>query len=367
MSNNNQLPYTIHRSVLQPILQSICQGLATKDINFALDLQENEAVELIMDQGLFGHWYQLLDIVITDPAKNKFYQLLKQRLMAEIAVYLLQLKTLYTLHKLFDANGIRYAVFKGAHLREELYEPPAIRSVQDIDVLISAEQRAKVVKLLSQKGFSCYRRLANIGVEASFSDKHSTIDLHWSVFRAERSRIDLVEPFLTDRLYRNNFYCLSAEHALFVMLVHPVFTKYLTSPIMFLSRIVDIYAWIEKKDIKWQSLFDLLDRAHLKTAAWLTATYCELLSDIAFPRDFMAAVKPGKAKASYLNYWVRNNLSSRFFTTPMIPKLFFTFPAHDGVGDVCSFLASMLQHKKDAKMILDELDEIVRKNGGDRS
>ena len=102
----------------------------------------------------------------------------------------------------------------------------------------------------------------------------------------------MVDSFLAARIIGNGFYSLKTEDQLFIMLVHPAFAKYLTAPHARLSNVIDLYRWITKYQIDWNYLVNLLKRTHLKTAAWLTGSYGELLTGIPFPLALMDNIKP---------------------------------------------------------------------------
>ena len=48
--------------------------------------------------------------------------------------------------EILDGEGIRHLVFKGAHTRELVYDPPVSRPVSDIDLLVLPEDRDPAVR-----------------------------------------------------------------------------------------------------------------------------------------------------------------------------------------------------------------------------
>jgi len=354
----------MHRQAIGPILADIQSSPNPLNYKCVPPAFSKDLSDFIFQQGLAGHWFKLLSSLENLPSSQAAsYELFKNQIFLETGHYLAQLRTIHIVHKLFEENGISYGVYKGTHIREVLYDPPSIRPAADIDVLISSQDRNKAAVVLIENGFKADFNLKNINVEASFSYKQSTVDLHWNVFRAKRSNINLVEPFLAQRIEHKGFYCLRPEHALVVMLTHPVFFKYLTTPIALLSRIVDTYRWIEIHDIEWDMILEIIQKAHFKTAAWLSGYYCELLTGISFPKKFMAAVRPPKVKASYLRWWVERDLSTRFFQFKAIPQIFFTLPAHDNLFDAFNLLLSAYPEKKQSKKVLTELQGVIAKAG----
>ena len=358
--------YSLHKKALHPLLHQGKAAPPTQTGSAKIpETFEPELIELIRQQGLAGHWYELLGKKHKKSAsQHDAFDLFKDHVKQSTFLYLDQLKTIHQLHRLFGENNISYAVYKGTHLREVLYDPPPLRDAADIDVLISPLDRRKAVSLLVQEGFKPYLRQRNISVEASFSKGQSSIDLHWNILREQRTKVNVVESFLSAKNNEKDFYCLKPEDVLFVMFVHPVFVKYLTTPYARLSNIVDIYRWIERHEIDWKYLTDLLKRTHLQTAAWLTATYCELLTSIPLPGELNSKTRPGSLKAAYLTYWVNHNLSTRFVSLKAIPQLFFTLPAQDTFLDACGLLFSAFPEAKKSKKIMAELEQVIENSGG---
>lgn len=66
----------------------------------------------------------------------------------------MQMQTLDEIKALLNQAGIRYALFKGAVLRN-IYPVPESRAMGDIDVLIDEEKRSAVKTLLTENGFIC--------------------------------------------------------------------------------------------------------------------------------------------------------------------------------------------------------------------
>ena len=116
---------------------------------------------------------------------------------------------------------------------------------------------------------------------------------------------------------------------LFVMLVHPVFTKYSTAPQAALVRMVDLINLLARGGINWDQLTALLDKAGLRTAAWITLRWLRLLTDTPLADDALGILQPGKLRRKYLDYWIGGNLATRWQAKPIYVQLGLTLPAHD--------------------------------------
>ncbi len=113
--------------------------------------------------------------------------------------YLAQRKELERVDELFTAQGIPYAVMKGAHVRECVYPDPSLRPSSDIDILVSPADRQRAARILLDDGFTVHVKPDGVSHEATFSRGLTDIDLHWNLLRPGRSRVELTEGLLARR------------------------------------------------------------------------------------------------------------------------------------------------------------------------
>jgi hypothetical protein len=87
----------------------------------------------------------------------------------------------------FECAGISAVVLKGAALAGTVYEEPALRPMEDFDVLVSRDQFKAAVRVLLESGWSFHPPLAD--PEPHFVFQHAVgfrregggeLDLHWS-------------------------------------------------------------------------------------------------------------------------------------------------------------------------------------------
>ena len=300
--------------------------------------QENFAAYLAT-QGLAGHWLVRLRQNSAMEQSNLF-TILQQREKPDAMCYLGQQRAIAIAEERFSKRGIPYAVMKGAHVRELLYPNPAIRPAVDVDILIARQDRFKAVEILAGAGFAAQVNPATVSHEVSLTDTISTIDLHWDVLRPGRVHASLAKGMLERRGRCQNFFALSPQDELFLLLFHPVFTKYLTAPHARLVGVADLFLWGKNLTIDWDKICRLCVRYRLTTAAWLVASYVRLLTDSHTFDDFITLMRPSAMKAAWLDRWLRQDYSSRFLRRPNFIKLLFTLPAHDRYGDALRFLIS---------------------------
>jgi hypothetical protein len=146
------------------------------------------------------------------------------------------------------------------------------------------------------------------------------------------------------------------------MLVHPVFTKYSTTYLASLVRMIDLIQWLRTQSIHWDMLAKLLKKYGVCTAAWITATYLEMLTGETLPDLFLEQIKPGRLKRVYLNNWLLANRSSALLDHPLAIQLGFTLPAHDNIFDASRFLRTLFQEKYSSKQKVEDLLAATSKN-----
>lgn len=307
---------------------------------------ENRFLEFLGENGLDALWYAALqrnDLAMSAP--KEFLAVLKRARQLAAASYLVQRDALVRIDAAFGAASVQYAVFKGIHVRELVYDDPALRSASDIDILIARSQRDLAARTLIRQGFQLYPDAEIVSHEASFHDQNVSIDLHWHIMRPGRTRTDVTDSFLARRRWENFFWGLDHTDALFTLLVHPAFAKYVTSPYALLCRLVDLSRWLRTCDVDWDKTLTLLDCAGLKTAAWAVLRWTSWLMGPVAPPDILERLEPGRWRTRYLRYWVEQNLPSRWLRYPLLIQIAFTLALHDCPNDVMTAIQEWLHHK----------------------
>lgn len=257
--------------------------------------------------------------------------------MAAAARYLVQLHALHRLERIFSRAGIAYAVMKGAAIREEMLDDPSVLLASDVDVLVAPADRLQAAALLVDGGFAMRLDPVNISHEVGLSMTDADIDLHWHILRPGRTRVELTEELLARRVRRNGFWTLSDMDCTFMMLTHPAFTKHICSPHMGLARVMSFLLWHRRVEAHWEGVARTLQRAGLKTAAWAMLGWYGALAPQSLKADLAQrreCLRPGCARAAYLDFWLRHNLPSRWVDRALpIQAGLITF-LHDGPLDV---------------------------------
>ncbi len=348
----------MHRLALLPLVSedpSEPLDALKKDIDQS---DEQQFLNFILQQGLGPLWHETLHKSEASPFSTSFADTLKQATLLAVANYLRQQHTLQKTEAIFRAEFLPHAVFKGVHLREIIYSNPACRPACDIDILVAKSEKTRAIKSLIAAGFTFHPKAENISHEASLADSNIDIDLHWEILRPGRTRIGLTDELLATRREYPGHWGLSQEATLFIMLVHPVFTKYGTAPHASLIRMIDLVRWIQTQQIDWQILLDWLKRGGMQTAAWITTQWLEMLTGITLPETFVSRIRPSAARIVYLRTWISKNLSTRLLNYPLLIQAGFTLPAHDSFKDAVHAVSSLVREKRTAKIKLEKLNAL---------
>lgn len=322
----------LRRLALAPIIASQDLQVWHASIN-AFNAAEQSFLGLLQENGLGPIWHWLLNShTLSDALSPASLSALKTARLAAAAHYVKQCSGLHWLDQAFRARNISYAVIKGVHIREAVYAEPALRWACDVDVLITLEQREQAAKLLIDAGFRYFPHSGSASHEAAFVKGDMSVDLHWNVLRPGRTRFDVTALFLARRRRSHGFWGLGDTDAVFLMLVHPAFTKYVCSPYMSLCRVVDFYYWTRQRGVDWAALAQLLNDTGLQTAAWTVLQWFAGLG-VPVPANFVQKIGPGRMRARYLRAWLQHNLPTRWLQRPLLIQLGLTLFLHDRPTD----------------------------------
>ena len=271
---------------------------------------------------------------------------LHQDKLNAVAIYMLQSHTLEKIHHLFSSAGIPYVVFKGAQVRELVYTEPALRPSSDIDILIKGHTRDHAIQILTQAGMQASINPDNYSHECTFMDGNVAVDLHWHILRPGR-----IAPGISDELVNapakiNSFFGMNNTATIFVLLVHPAYTRYVCNPYASLIRVVDLVRLFRKLEVDWEQVIELASRAHARTAAWSILFWLNHLVENKLAQEVMSQLAPPRIKRSYLEFWIRNNLPFRLESRKMLMHLAFTLVLHDSINDAVTAIKYRIKHKQ---------------------
>lgn len=253
-------------------------------------------------------------------------------------IYLQQIVSLYKISQTLEQHSIPHAVFKGAHTRELVYPNPVTRPSADIDILINEKDKEEVIRVLTSQDYTLHIIAQNLTHEASLINGNTSIDLHWHILRPGRIPKSLTAELLRNRTQYGKYWSLSNEENLFILLIHPVFSKYSSATQSGLVRMLDLIYWLKTQPIDWEKLLELLKRTGLRTTAWVTLEYLHTLTGVSIPQQIANQLAPNKLKKKYLQTWIYTDLPSRLQHWPFSVKIAFTLFAHDNIIYASRFL-----------------------------
>jgi hypothetical protein len=300
---------------------------------------------LLLEQGLAPMWDRMLEQQGTTlNCSTELQESLHAARLRGAATYLLQRHGLDLVKNTLDKGSIVHAVIKGADIRERIYEEPGLRVATDIDVLVTDAEKIQAIRLLQAEGFEFCGDAANISHEATLTRGQLSIDLHWDILRPGRTRVPVVEKFLDERVDYGSHWGMSSEASLFLALVHPLFTKYLSAPQASLVRAVDLARLLSAKDYSMQDVVNLLRDTGLCTAGWITLTWLNILTEYQIENDVLAEIQ------------LRHNLPYRLAEYPPLIQLGFTLAAHDKLADAVHALRQKYRMARQAPRQLQAIE-----------
>lgn len=334
MSNPRERIETF-RQAIRAAIPGVPNGDRARGLQALLARGHAFTLDLLRAEGLCSFWYQLIangELMTEVPAA--FMDGLKAQHWRDAGHYLAQRAASDEINRNFSDAGIIYAAIKGAHVREIVYEDPASRPSNDVDILVNPLERLKAISILKDVGYKMRPEPKNISHEVTLKRGTVSIDLHWDLLRPGRSRLDLCAPMLERRRRHKNSYGLDDSDTIFLMLVHPAFVRYVCN--VALCNVADVCNWISVRETDWGTIAERLDGAGLKTAAWIQLEWLSMLvppASLFVPEDFRAAIRPGGLRQAYLRHWIENQWSSRLWRVPFANQAGLTLPLHDRFSD----------------------------------
>lgn len=306
----------------------------------------------IREQGLAPLWFELLRTSMEDPP---FLQTLRADLGPDrfggTAAYLMQKHTLDRVASMLGGSTVPYAIFKGAQIRERVYADPAVRPLSDIDVLVPEKRCIDAIRALTAAGMELRVSPGNLSHEVTLQDGAVSVDLHWSIFRPGRSRVELAAPLLERRCEQDGIWMLDDTASLLVMLVHPAFAKHVNGREARLVRLVDLDRMIRLRDPDWDWVLRVIDRASLRTAAWSTLYWLRTFLGTPLPDQVRARLRPGSIHRAYLCGWIDHNLPARLEGVPLLVQIAFTLALYDRFTDAVRAVAALGRARSTARGI----------------
>lgn len=327
--------FALSRSALLPV----CPGIGQATLQTALDDGGPALESLIIQQHLAPLWHK----------RTQAAAFANRRRHAAVG-YMKQKAAMEGIDALFEREGVRYAVIKGAATRELTHDDPALRTCGDIDVLVAPDQRVVAARALLGLGYRPRLDPSLLSHEVALRNGTVEVDLHWDILRPGRTPDGFARAMLARRTRHRGWWMLSEPDAVLLMLVHAAVSKHVSTPLLGLHRAADIALFWQRRDVDWPAVHRLLDACGLKTGAWAVLTWLLLLMtgpemerQLAEP---IASVRPGFLRAEYLKMWLDHDLSARLTDRHAARLIGFSLFMHDGPAAAWHALAGWRRAQK---------------------
>lgn len=346
-SNPIKDPFNLHKVALRPLLHQLDEK-QTSDLFETLEsLELKEFFNFLRANRLDLLWQ---DYLVNHDHPDTFEPWLTQQhgQAWQLAVQqLMEQKHLKIIHQAFRAAAIPYFIFKGANLRYIIYQNPALRSSCDIDIFVPDTHKIEAVKCLALEGYELHATDENVSFEVSMVRNNVHIDLHWYFLRQGRTRIDMTKYlFANTEQFSNGFWGLNHSANLYVMLVHPVFSKHLVSPSSMLIHMVDLHRLLQHPLTDWDAVIKILDQSGMRTAAWCSLDFLYRCSGVDEVNVLAEKIRPGYLRGKFIEYWIEHDLISRFFSSKLPFRSLFSLALQDRFGDAVRAVSTLKKTMK---------------------
>ncbi|KAA1188933.1 nucleotidyltransferase family protein [Pseudohalioglobus sediminis] len=356
----NEDRHAFHRAALKPFVPGTPTPRVEELVAGLGPGAQTPFTDFLLQQGMGPLWDKLLE---TQQAGEVFSTEDRQRLhhsrLQATGDYLLQHHNLKAVRSALDAAGVEHITFKGCHTREAYYPEPALRPAVDLDILVPPEEKLKAIRTLQGEGYHFHGKPENISHECDLVKGKIAIDLHWDILRPGRTRVPMADELINDKVDYRSHWGPSPAGTLLLILVHPVFNKYCNGPRSSLVRLVDTLQLLERYPNCLEEAIQLLHRAGLVTAGWITANWLQQLTGHEQADHMAALLQPGYVRRHYLEWWLRTDLSSRWQESAAIIHLGFTLPAHDNLQDALRATQTAREARKHGKATLKALEQAL--------
>lgn len=273
----------------------------------SLARQENDWDYLIATayaHGLLPLLHKHLATAATDLVPAHILALLKRESVANSQNVLNLVGKQLRIHKLFNENSVRVAIFKGPLLAHMAYGEISLRQAGDIDLLINRRDFAQARLLLESLGYEMTPRLTTAQL-ASHLNNHceiqfvrdewlTVVDLHWDL--APRSFVfgvkadEVMSRLQSISLADIRVETFGAEDLMLYQAMHGA--KHLWRRLEWISCLAESLR--ATPAINWDALVDRAAKAHATRILALGLRLVEKISDVAIPAQVLISVDSDK-------------------------------------------------------------------------
>jgi hypothetical protein len=338
--------YALLQRLVAPLREDAVDAAVASDAAAAVAAHPEDALGLLVRHGLgplFLGAMEKHDLVGALPS-DQARALLTQR-RAALAAQLYKEKALRLATEALGRAACPFAVIKGHHLAEIVYDRPHDRLHADIDLVVDPSRRLEAITALAGVGFTPVIALENLSHEVVLRGHDVELDLHWELFRPGRARGSLAAGLIRDADRGGVSPIPNAAWSLVFLLVHPALTEYVTGRLI---HAVDLARWIARQPCPWADVVEIVGQARLKTAAWAMLRWTRAWFDAPVPVAVERALRPNAARRAYIHGWLAADPSHRYARHRLAVRAGFSLALQDGPVDVVRALAARRGARCDA-------------------
>ncbi len=268
----------------------------------------------------FFYWKMSSSNSLTHSFSLQFKSKLSKYFRESAGLYLKRESELIKISNLFASADIKFILLKGAYLSKNLYPHPAIRPMNDIDILLTLDDLNAAIKLFSDAGYTTH--LKSSFKPEDFYLKHLPtftgykkipVEIHWSPFSHlyqlnGRYREDVWLRSYSNFSFNNLSYRLDTIDLILTLIIHISENNFK----QMVLQLFDIYFIFKKNDVNFNELFE---RAKLWKVEKPLAASIYLLKEY-FNLNFEPIVIE-KIEASELSESIKNSLCKTFLNCSM--------------------------------------------------
>jgi hypothetical protein len=264
------------------------------------------------------------------------YERLKQNRRRSAVAVIGREEAARQMHRALTEAQIPYVFFKGFQLGEDLYGDAVLRPSADIDVLVSEENSAHSLRVLTAAGFNANPQTGGPDYEVALYGHQSPVDLHWHILQPQRCRVPLTRWILDSRQERGGWSFPGPEATLVILLLNPAVTDYVSERLI---QALDVDRFLRSHpELRWDLCLDILHRLGLRTAAWLMLEHTRRLLATPVPPEVEKALAPGTFRRAWLRAWLARDPALLYSRWPLLVRGGLGLFLQDQIGDTLRYL-----------------------------
>lgn len=263
----------------------------------------NFIAEQAVDHSVAPFIYPILkknhEILVPDKIIEKFQRIY----LANSALSLGIFRDLSNTSRILKENNIKMIVLKGAFLAWKVYSNPALRPMEDIDILVKKDDAVKSAKLLEEKAAYYPAKeywldaleKVHMHIPGMLKEGHIPIEFHWSINKPgasyEINTEELWECAVPAKFADFECLALCPEDMLLNICTHCAHDHLFGMGLMHLLDIKETAGNPEIK-IDWAKLKSLCEKYAVQRYVFLMFFISKKLLGAAIPSEFLQQIKP---------------------------------------------------------------------------